>query len=300
MPVSVCAAPLPSPPWHAGPLVSPSAWLAGRRAAQGDAPCTVQAQRRRVTPRHPGLQEQPVGAEALEAPGLDQFRQSRRQHGRAPRPHRLTVQPVRQALRAAGRRPSPAQPHSARAILAQALDDSWSAARGLARIPRDPALPLGRRCLQERLGPGPRGWPALARHAGTPLLLRQAATVSPRHAPSSVRARRPLCRFLVPRGARSAARAAALPAVAAGRWATGPQALAPAPVTQLVPRGHHAQPTGQRDAPLGRLRARLGLRPGAGVAMPFDELAGEAGPLLVRGQGGRRDRLPRPPEVGPA
>src|SRR5215813_6860516 len=84
MTVSVCAAPLPSQPWHAGPLVSPIAWFAGRRAEQGYAHCTAQERRRLVTPLHPGLQEQPVGAEALEEPCLDQFLQSRRQQGRAP------------------------------------------------------------------------------------------------------------------------------------------------------------------------------------------------------------------------
>jgi integrase len=42
------------------------------------------------------------------------------------------------------------------------------------------------------------------------------------------------------------------------------------------------------------------LRPGEVVAMTFDDLDWEAGTLLVRGKGGRRDGLPLPQDVGQA
>ena len=48
------------------------------------------------------------------------------------------------------------------------------------------------------------------------------------------------------------------------------------------------------------LMARLGLRPGEVVAMTLDDLDWETGALLVRGKGGRRDRLPLPQDVGQA
>ncbi len=231
MAVAGCADPLPSPPWHAGPLASQSDGCAGRRAAQGDAPCTAQETLRLVTPLSPWLQEQHVGADALDEPCSGPLLQYRQPQGRAPRHPRLPVPPFLQEWRDAGMRPMPGQPQSARDVRVQACDDDVPAVRGLARIPRAHALPMVRRVLQERCGTGPLGRPALGLHAMTPCLRRQAATGSPRHAPASGSALRTLWRLLVQRGARSAALAAALPAVADGRVATGPQARTPAPGT---------------------------------------------------------------------
>lgn len=230
MTVAGCAEPLPAPPWHAGPLASPSDWCAGRRAEQGDAHCTAQATRRRVTPLSPWLQEQHGGAAALDEPGRGQLLPYRQPPGRAPRPHRVPLRTVLQAVRDAGLRPVPVWPQSARDRRAPAFDDSVTAVRGLARSTREPDLPMVRRFLQERCGTSPRGLPALGLHARTPLLLRQAAPGRPPHAPSLVSALRTLCRLLVQRGAMRADRAAALPAGAEGRLAPVPKALAPAQV----------------------------------------------------------------------
>jgi site-specific recombinase XerC len=71
-------------------------------------------------------------------------------------------------------------------------------------------------------------------------------------------------------------------------------------VACLVQSCHRSTPQGQRDYAIGLLLARLGLRPGAVVAMTVDALDWEAGALLVRGKGGRRDRLPLPQDVGEA
>ena len=91
MTVSVCAAPLPSPSWHAGPLASHINWFAGRLAEQGYAPFTAQEKLRLVTHLSQWLQEQHVGADALDEPCIGQFLQSRQQQGRAPRHHRITL-----------------------------------------------------------------------------------------------------------------------------------------------------------------------------------------------------------------
>jgi site-specific recombinase XerD len=48
------------------------------------------------------------------------------------------------------------------------------------------------------------------------------------------------------------------------------------------------------------LLARLGLRAGEVVGMTLDDLDWEAGELLVRGKGGRQDRMPLPGDVGKA
>jgi hypothetical protein len=267
MTVSVCAASLTSQPWHTGPLASHIAWCAGRLAEQGDAHFTAQEKLRLVTHLHQWLQDQHLGAEALDEPCLDQFLQYHQQQGRAPRHHRVTLQTFLHALRDAGMLPTPAQQHSSLDVLAQAFDDSLTSARGLAHLTRAHSLPIVRRFLQERFGTGPLVLHALDLHDVTQFLRRQAAAVSPRHAPSIVSALRTLCRFLVQRGDMSADLAAAIPAVAAWRLATVPKALAPAQVTRRLQSGHQAHPTGQRDDTMVLLMARLGLRPGEVVAM---------------------------------
>lgn len=267
MTVSVCADPLPSLPWHAGPLASHIDWCAGRLAAQGYAPFTAQETLRLVTHLSQWLQEQHVGADALDEPCIGQFLQYRQQQGRAPRHHRITLQTFLHALRDAGMLPIPVQQQSALDLLVQAFDDSVTAVRGLARITRAHSLPIVRRFLQERCGTGPLVLHALGLHAMTQCLLRQAATVSPRHAQAIVRALRTFGRFLVQQGDMSADLAAALPAVADWRLATVPKAMTPAQVTQLLQSGNQDHPTGQRDDTMMLLMARLGLRPGEVVAM---------------------------------
>jgi len=48
------------------------------------------------------------------------------------------------------------------------------------------------------------------------------------------------------------------------------------------------------------LLARLGLRAGEVVGMTLDDIDWDAGELVVRGKGGRQDRLPLPRDVGQA
>jgi hypothetical protein len=98
---------------------------------------------------------------------MDQFLQSRQQQGRAPQHHRVTLRTFLKEWRDAGMLPVPVQPKSSLDMLAQAFDDSLTSERGLARITREHYLPMVRRFLQERLGTGPRGLPALNIHDGT-------------------------------------------------------------------------------------------------------------------------------------
>jgi len=281
-------------------LASHITWFAARLAEQGYAPFTAQEKLRLVTHLSQWLQDQHVGAEVLDEACIRQFLQYRQQQGRAPRHHRVTLQTFLKELRDAGRLPVPARQASALEVLVQAFDDYLTSARGLAHITRDHYLPLVRRFLQERFGTGPLVFQALTIHDVTQFLLRQAATVSPRHAQSIVSALRTFCRFLVQRGDLSPDLAAAIPAVADWRLATVPKALPPEQVTQLLQSCNQNHPTGQRDYTIVLLMARLGLRPGEVVAMMLEDLDWEEGTLLVRGKGGRRDRLPLPQDVGEA
>ena len=300
MTVSGCADPLPSHLWPAGPLALHITWFARRLAEQGYAPFTTQEKLRLVTHLSQWLQNQHVGADALDELSIEQFLAYRQQQGRAPRHHRVTLRTFLQELRDARMLPVPTRQDSALDVLVQTFDHYLTSVRGLARITREHYRPSVRRFLQERFGTGPLVLHALALHDVTQLLLRQAATVSPRRTQYIVSALRTFCRFLVQRGDISAALAAALPAVAAWRLATVPKAMAPAQVTQLLHSCNQDHPTGQRDYTIVLLMARLGLRPGEVVAMTLDDFDWEEGTLLVRGKGGRRDCLPLPQDVGQA
>jgi len=56
----------------------------------------------------------------------------------------------------------------------------------------------------------------------------------------------------------------------------------------------------RRDLAILTLMARLGLRAGEVAALELEDIDWRAGELVVRGKGGRRDRLPLPHDVGEA
>jgi integrase len=267
MTIPGCADPLTSQPCQAGPLEPDIDWFAGRLAEQGYAHFTAQEKLRLVTHLRHWLQDQHLGAEALDESCIGQFLQYRQPQGRAPRHHRVTLRTFLNELRDAGMLPVPARQQSALDVLVHAFHDSLTAARGLSLITREHYLPIVRRFLQERFGPGPLVLPALDIHDVPQFLLGRATTVSPRHAHYLVSARRTLCRFLVQRGDMRTDLAAAIPAVADWRLGTVPKAMAPAQVTPLFQSCNQAQPTGQRDSTMVLLMARLGLRPGEVVAL---------------------------------
>ena len=91
-----------------------------------------------------------------------------------------------------------------------------------------------------------------------------------------------------------------MPTVPNWRLSPLPRFLKGEDVACLLRSCNRSTPQGQRDYAILLLLARLGLRPGEVVAMTVDDFDGEAGELLVRGKGGRRDRLPLPPDVGEA
>ena len=117
MTVSGCADPLPFHLWHTGPLALHIPWFAGRLAEQGYAPFTTQEKLRLVTHLSQWLQQQHVGADALDDLSIEQFLAYRQQQGRAPRHHRVTLRTFLQELRDAGMLPVPIRQASALDVL---------------------------------------------------------------------------------------------------------------------------------------------------------------------------------------
>jgi integrase/recombinase XerD len=131
-------------------------------------------------------------------------------------------------------------------------------------------------------------------------MVQQARCYSPSHAKVCATALRSVCRSVLQRGAMAYDLAQAVPTVPNWRGSALPQLMKAEDVDCLLHRVDRNTPHGQRDDAILRLLARLGLRAAAVVALSLDELAWEAGALLVRSTRARDDRLPLPPEVGEA
>lgn len=91
-----------------------------------------------------------------------------------------------------------------------------------------------------------------------------------------------------------------VPAVADWRAATLPKSLPTEQVERLLQHCDRTTVVGRRDYAILLLLARLGLRASEVVAMELDDIDWEGGELVVRGKGGREERLPWPRSVGAA
>jgi site-specific recombinase XerD len=134
----------------------------------------------------------------------------------------------------------------------------------------------------------------------THFLLRKLHTIGPNRAKLLVGALRSFFRFLQWRGDIAIDLASFVPKVADWRLSDLPKSLPVDEVERLIGSCRRETITGQRDYTLLLLLARLGLRAGEVVALTLDDIDWEAGELMVRGKGGRQDRLPIPQDVGQA
>ena len=93
---------------------------------------------------------------------------------------------------------------------------------------------------------------------------------------------------------------AAMPPVAAWRGRSLPQTMSAADVDRLLAGCDRTTVSGRRDFSVLVLLARLGLRSGEVAALELGDVDWRAGEIIVRGKARRKDRLPRPEEVGEA
>ena len=92
----------------------------------------------------------------------------------------------------------------------------------------------------------------------------------------------------------------AAPKVADMRGRAMPRALEPEAVAKLLASCDRQRAVGCRDHAILLLLVRLGLRSVEVARMLLDDIDWRAGEILVRGKGGRHDRLPLPADVGEA
>jgi integrase/recombinase XerD len=118
--------------------------------------------------------------------------------------------------------------------------------------------------------------------------------------PVIVPALRVFLRWAHQRGKTERSLAGCVPAAATSPLATLPKSLSPDHIELLLCHCDRSIPVGRRDYSILLLLVRLGLRAGEIVAMELDDLDWERGEVVVRGKGGRQDRLPLPRDVGAA
>lgn len=92
----------------------------------------------------------------------------------------------------------------------------------------------------------------------------------------------------------------AVPAVANRQHSGLPDPVTPTQLERLVAGCDRRTRAGRRDVAVLLLLARLGLRAGEVAALGLDDIDWHAGELLVRGKGGRDERMPLPADVGAA
>jgi integrase/recombinase XerD len=107
-------------------------------------------------------------------------------------------------------------------------------------------------------------------------------------------------RFLFVTGRTGSDLRSAVPAIAGWRMTALPRDVDPAVVAALLDSCDRATAVGLRDYAILMLMVRLGLRAGEVAALGLDDVSWRSGELVVRGKGGRIDRLPLPGDAGAA
>ena len=173
--------------------------------------------------------------------------------------------------------------------------------RGLAPLTVARYVALAARFLGERVSAVDElGVLDLSGEQVTAFLLRECERLSVDSAKGKVGELRSLLRFLFVRGLIELALGDAVPPVAGWRDTGIPRSVPPADVEQLIASCDRSTLDGARDAAIVLLLARLGVRSIEVARLELADLNWRAGELLVRGKGGREDRLPLLDDVGGA
>jgi site-specific recombinase XerD len=131
-------------------------------------------------------------------------------------------------------------------------------------------------------------------------LLCECARVSTGSAKGRVAELRSVLRFLFLQGMAPMRLGSSVPPVGGWRLATVPPTISPEDVQRLLDSCDRSTLIGRRDFAMMTVIARLGVRSIEVARLQLEDLDWRAGELLIRGKGGRQDRLPLPHEVGQA
>lgn len=297
-----CPHPMVLQQWYTGPLGAHIDTCAQQLLAQGYAHWTAQYTMRLLADLSRWLQRHTLTATDLNEQRVDDFRHDRSRCSRVHRDDRPTLRQWLEHRRDQGLIPvrvveTNTSPHD---HIACDFPHGLLHQRRLSPTTVRDDIETVRCFLRGRFGTQPPRLEVLCPQDMTDFRLQQARRSSPARATLLATARRSFFRLLFHHGVIAHDRTHAVPTGPHGRLSSLPRFLKAEDVDGLWQSCDRSTPKGQRDDAIVRLLARLGLRAGAVAALTLDDLAWEAGELLVRGQGARHDRLPLPPEVGEA
>jgi len=131
-------------------------------------------------------------------------------------------------------------------------------------------------------------------------VVRQGRRLSVGSTKDVVNSLRSFLRFLDSQGLIEGRLVSAVPAVASWRGASLPRALSAEQVSMLLETCDPDSAVGRRDLAMLTLLARLGLRAREVASLELGDVDWRHGEIVVRGKGGRCERLPVPVDVGDA
>lgn len=249
------------------------------------------------------LEDRCLDAAGLTDAAVAWFVRDRRDSGHARFRGAQGLAPLLGFLRDAGAAPSPAvvTPDGAAARLAAGFAGYLTAERGLAPGTAACYSAFARQFLASLPGHGHDDPLAGLTAAGVRAFViaesGRRGTGSLKNAVTAVRA---LLRFLHLRGLIAAPLDGAVPAAAGWHRPPLTRPLRPGDVAAVLASCDRGTPAGRRDYAVLLLLARLGLRAGEAAGLRAGDVDWRAGEILVRGKGGRHERLPLPADVGEA
>lgn len=287
-----------------GPLSSYAGGLRPYLAQLGYGPGSMPAYERLLRDLSGWLVTERISAVALTEDALRRFVGARRAAGRTQWTSLGGMQSLLGYLRAVGAIPLKDASADGDAIdtVVATYAEYLRSKRRLAPITVTNAEGVVRRFLAWRLASRPGGLDlgeldATTLHAYVVYLGDRVAVGTARSIAYSLRS---FVRFLFVTGISPRDLSVALQAMRSSRFAGLPKAIDAAAVGALLASCDRSRPGGRRDFAILMLLVRLGLRANEVATMRLDDVDWRAGELVIRGKGGRLDRLPLPADVGEA
>ena len=285
-----------------GPLASYAPGFVAELLGAGYRPVSASFQLQLMAHLSRWMQASEVEPGALSGEELERFLAARRAAGYTNYLSPKALVPLVRYLRGLGVVPAAEPPVlSAVDALLERYRAFLLAERGLADVTAVLYADLARPFLASRLDAAGRlDLAGLAPSDVLAFVLAQAERRPRRSAKLLVTVLRSLLRFLHVEGLTARPLAQVVPSVAGWRLSGLPRGLEAEQVQSLLASCSRETPVGRRDFAIVLMLVRLGMRRGEVAALQLEDIDWRAGELLVRGKGGRVERLPLPADVGEA
>jgi integrase/recombinase XerD len=285
-----------------GPLVAYRDGFVDELAGQGYTPNSAMHQVWLMAHVSRWLESWALGVGDLTADRVEEFVEVRRAAGYTALLSGRALAPLLGYLRGLGVTPAPREPlaFTAVEVLVEKYSTYLTRERGLAASSVERYLAPARLFLSECDRPDGLDLGSVRAGDVTAFVVGQCRGRRVGSAKVLVAALRSLLRFLFLEGYTSFPLAQAVPTATGWADQTLPQPLGAEAVTALLASCDRRTVVGVRDFAILTVLRRLGLRAGEVTALGLDDVDWRHGEMVVRGKGGRQDRLPLPVDVGEA